>query len=473
MSASDRPSNLVFVTADHFRFDTLGAVQAGREVTPHLNALVRQSLDFQRAYSACPLCVPARTAMATGRYPHRNGVLWNDWSGEHATPDKTFHEVLQESGYRLGVFGRQHIITDPPLPERLREATWFDEQDHLAARRSGSTRPEPRPEAHITSVVERVDGEYRNFNYSNAHVQPEASPISEREDYSYASQAIRFLGDYCRNSDQQPFALFLNLWAPHPPLKPPAQYLERFPPDQLTLPENVLRVPLREPASRRRGVAAQLAESLDESAVRESWSAHLALSQMVDDLVARVLAELDRHGITDETIVCFTSDHGDHLGQRRMYQKMELYEPAIHVPLFIRIPGQAPAARSQPVSHVDLLPTLVEALDLSATLETDGCSVLSDSGEAAGRDRDVFLQYRGNPGLGDTRLAVVSGDLKCVIDDEGEVELFDLKNDPLEMNNLAGQESFSYLESKMVNRMVEEWGEALVKGGSPAIPPPS
>ena len=206
-----------------------------------------------------------------------------------------------------------------------------------------------------------------------------------------------------------------------------------------------------EPANRREGVAAQLAEGVDEAEWRRAWSAHLALTHMVDGLIGGLLASLDQHGVAADTMVVFTSDHGDHLGQHTMYQKMEVYDQASRVPLIVRGPQvKADLHIATPVSHLDLMPTVLDAAQISVPNDLDGRSLGS-----ALRGTDplvavpVFTQFTGNNGPSVSRHAVIYRDHKLIFDADDAAELYDLKNDPLEMQNRAGDPASAAIESEL------------------------
>ena len=127
--------NLIFIMTDHQRADSIGMTQLGTNgrpipVCPTLNQLAEEGIYFRRTYTTCPLCVPARTALATGKYPTRNGVVFNDWQGEKAEDHLTIHQILYESGYDIAHIGVDHIQVMPSLKERINFAKWIDKFDH-------------------------------------------------------------------------------------------------------------------------------------------------------------------------------------------------------------------------------------------------------------------------------------------------------------------------------------------------------
>ena len=193
---------------------------------------------------------------------------------------------------------------------------------------------------------------------------------------------------------------------------------------------------------------------------RKVWAAHLGLVRLADGGIGRVLAALGDSGLEDDTIVFFSTDHGDHLGQRRMYQKMEMYEPALRIPMIWRVPGGSSGTCDTPVSHLDVVPTLLEATGLSSAEDLDGVSLLPTlSSGAPPPDRCLFSQYSGNPTIGDIRRAAVTRQYKYVYDPAASPELYDLERDPLEMQNLAQDGDFAEVLQEIHQRCAA-WGRS-------------
>ncbi|MCC2687038.1 MAG: betC [Paenibacillaceae bacterium] len=445
MTQTNRKPNVVFITTDHQRADSLGMVQCGREVTPHLNRLAQRSHVFTRAYDTCPLCVPARTAMATGIYPTRNGVLLN--RGQTASDFKTMHQYLAQAGYRMAHLGKNHIRTEPDLKRSIDFDLWSGEEEYSRFYRSiRKSQPRKADQPNETNLYKRAVSEYQNgayvdTQYSSAHTGLwDDEPAEHHYDLYNCRLAAEFVRANSPERTETPFALFLNIWAPHPPLQVPAAFASLFPPQEIELPPNVGAIAQGEPPGRRRGVPAQLAEGLSMEQWRDTWSAHLGLLHMADSGIGLVLQALEETGATDHTILIFTSDHGDHLGQHIMYQKMEMYEQAIHVPLIIHLPMKNdPVTIDDPVSHLDLLPTMLELVDVPVPADLDGVSLRPVLADPAVSDpnRIVHSQYSGNPAIGDIRRAVVAKRYKYIFAPDGQCELYDLAEDPLEMNNVV------------------------------------
>ncbi|MBD2844391.1 sulfatase-like hydrolase/transferase [Paenibacillus sp. IB182496] len=437
--------NIVFITTDQQRADTLQMKQCGIEVTPNLNELAKESCVFSRAYTSTPLCVPARTALATGKYPTRTGVVLNGREDNPGEDHKPIHQMLSEAGYSVGHFGMNHIRVQPELNERVSFERYIDQRDYTdyVACGGAAVREHPRGK---TKVEELCGGVYKERQYSSAHAHVWEHPLTLFRDVYYTDEAVRFVDESAARADQ-PFALFVNLWAPHPPLAVPEPYHSLFDPDALELPANVGAVAAGEPANRRRGAAARLAEGISPPQWRQTWAAHLGLTRLADDCIGRLLAALKRAGIYDDTMLLFMSDHGELLGQHNMYQKMEMYEPAVKVPMLIKAPSCPPRTVDELVSHLDIVPTILDWLGRPEMLpeeEADGISLLPVlRGEAPLPERSMFSQYSGNQRIGDIRRAVITKQFKYIFDPRDEEELYDLSQDPLEMTNVARLEAYA------------------------------
>lgn len=436
-----KPTNLLYVMTDHQRADSIGMVQAGVEVTPRLNALAAQGANFERAYNACPLCVPARTALATGRYPTANGVTFNDWDGAAAGNFPTLHTLLFGEGYAVAHAGVHHIRVQPDLKHALPWAVWADAADYTAwAKLEGGIDPTAKElnAPFKTLCHDTKDGQPFEMKYSNAVVGRWPGKLSSFKDLYFTRLAENFLRAEAPGL-KQPFALFVHLWSPHPPLLVPDEYARLFDPEKLELPKNVGAVSDGEPAAWRNSVPAQLAEGLSEADWRRAWAAHLGLVRLADDCLGRLLDALEASGRAAETAVVFLSDHGEHLGQHRMYQKMEMYEPAVRTPLVVRAPGVAPRTIATPVSHLDVLPTLLDLFNVDAPDGLDGVSLAPAlRGQEKVAQRPIFSMYAGNYGATPHRRACIDGRWKYVCDPAArDEELYDLEADALEMRNLA------------------------------------
>ena len=450
--------NVLFIMTDHQRADSLGMVQAGVEVTPNLNRLAAQSVRFTRAYNACPLCAPARTALATGVYPTRNGIVYNDWRGERARDFAPMHQCLDEAGYDVAHLGVHHVRVRPGLQERVDFKKWVSNAEYgryEAAHGIDESEFNASP-LRYKELIENQGGERVPTNYSNAVATVWPHPPEHFYDSYLCREAVEFIG----SGHSSPFAMFLALWAPHPPLRVPEPYASMFDPEALDLPGNVGMPAEGEPPGRRLSAAAQLGEGVTMDQWRRAWAAHLGLVRLADDGIGTVLEALEDSGMADSTIVVFTVDHGDHLGQHRMYQKMDMYEQAVRIPLLFSVPGAQPRTFDAPVSHLDVMPTLLELTGARAPDGLDGLSLAECiTAGAPPVERPVFSQFSGNPTFGDTRRAVITRRYKYVYDPADEAELYDLEDDPLEMHNRASDPALSGVRREL-HQTCKDWHEA-------------
>ena len=430
-----RPNLLVILT-DHGRADSVGSRQCGVDVAPAADALAGQGWRGTRCYTPSPICGPSRTALATGRPPWENGVETNEFARGRRSACPTLHERLADAGYDLGHVGVHHVRVGPDLRDRLDWKCWADFGDHRkAAERAGVTLPDPGGRYRSSVPVAEIGTDATERPYSNAAAGVWDGPAEWFLDHWLAGRAVEFLER--RTARDRPFALFVNLWAPHPPLAVPEPYASMFDPAAIELPANVGVPATGEPPGRRDSPPARLAAGIGEAGWRRAWAAHLGLTRLADDATRRVL-----DAAPDDTLVVVASDHGEHLGQHAMYQKMELYEPALRVPLIVAGPGVLGGrADDGPCSLLDLAPTLLEAADARPLPDAAGVSLWPAlRGGSLDPGRAIPCAYYGNfapaPPAG-RRLGVVAGGWKYVRDGAGGAELYDLAADPLEMTNLA------------------------------------
>ena len=440
--------NIVFITTDHQRADTIGMIQNGKEVTPNLNRLALEGFDFKRAYTTCPLCVPARTSLATGRFPTRNKVVINDLKNipEITKECKTIHEYLFEEGYAVTHFGMQHITLVPSLEERLKFKRFLTDDDYekICKRENiplfGTVQDRVK--------VSELHGEiYEEKQYTGSRVSLFEKEESLFRDRFYIDKALKYLEE---ENFEKPIGMFINIWAPHPPFRVLKELMDRFPDPEL--PENINEICEGEPKKRRQGIAAQLAEEKDLEHWKDVWRAYLGLTNYADELIGEVIEKLKEKGEYENTMFVFTADHGDHLGQHKMFQKMEMYEQSINVPLIIKNPGDKSGVVETVVSHLDVLPTILNSLNIETQNEFIGENILDF--EVQNKDRYAYSQYSGNQvAVGDIRRAVVSSDFKYVYDPRDLEELFNLKKDPLEMKNERGNREYMRVKKDLKNHL--------------------
>ena len=401
--------NVVFIMADDLAARATGFGGNPQVSTPNLDRLARQGVHFARAYAPSGWCMPSRAAILTGRYPHATGVVENGPQRTPALP--TWTSRLRELGWRTGVVGKWHSHN------RDFDALGFDEHAVLPVP------PSPGDYSEKTERMYLLDGEVTS---SDRYVT----------DY-FTDAAVEFIGRHA----QEPFALVVNYNAPHRSGPPSSTELWHFAegfadlydPETIELPATAGEDMANKPAYHRADRGRDVFAAHSPAQLRRALAQYYSLVSELDDAVGRVLAALDEHGLSDGTIVVFTSDNGIHLGEHGMLLKGSLlYEEQVRVPLLVRAPGtsRAGARCDGPVSLVDLAPSLLELAGSSPDAGWQGTSLVTTlRSPSAGDDRAAFLQN------GDLR-GLVTREWKLV-DAGGAYELYDLETDPFEATDLA------------------------------------
>jgi arylsulfatase A-like enzyme len=361
LGARQKP-NVLFVFPDQLRAD-MCSVYGGRNIaTPNIDRLASQGVVFTNSVSACPLCTPYRGMLQTGRYPTHSGIIINFVEASHAQNPHCLADVFGAAGYETGFIGKWHLAAgvqknNPPGAGEV-ACSQVDNPDH------DFVAPGPGRLGYKHWQAYNFHYDYQNYWYYED--EPEKRYSGRYETDTEADQAIAFM-EKCRESGR-PFFLNVAHHPPHPPFDSsytPEGYLERAP-QTLWWPPNV-------PA--------------DNPCTDEQLRCYLAMIQNVDDNLGRLLDYLESSGLARDTIVVFTSDHGEMFGSHGRIQKMVPYAEAINVPLIMRwpreiAPGASVDALQTPMDH---LPTLCGLADLPIPGEVDGADL---SRVVTRRDRD-------------------------------------------------------------------------------------
>lgn len=420
--APARLPNLLLLMTDQQRADTIEP--GGPCLTPNLQALAAQGTSFERCYAPNPICSPTRASLYTGLLPHAHGMV----DVTHAVPptraelapDLPFwSRNLQRAGYRTAHFGKWHVERSDEL-----ERFGFDEYE-VDLRLTGV----PTSDLPLSPRVEvRQDG-YRPFLL--AGVSDERARDS-REAQLF-DRGIAFLEAAAREPER-PWALVVSTEAPHDPFLVPRELYERYDADRLEPPVSADDELSDRPAVYRR--IRRTWDALGASERAQATACYYAACSGIDDQVGRILAALRATGQEDDTIVVFTSDHGDYLGAHGLWLKgVAAFEEAYRVPLVLRGPGVASGLRvDAPVSLLDLPRTLVRLL-LGSDFGGHGRDLgpWLEGGQGAG---EAYAEFHGQR-FGYTQRIVWQGAHKYVFNGFDEDELYDLEADPFERRNLA------------------------------------
>ena len=460
-----RRPNLVFIMSDQQRYDTMACYGNDWIDTPNLNALASESFVFERAYVTQPVCTPARASIMTGLYPHSAGPIVNKM---HLPAHfNTIGELVSPDCAR-GYMGKWHLGNDV-LPQHNFD-TWVSTED--SHRESYSSR---EALGRLTDYHQHLVANGFEPDTTKAGMKVFSGEGRARlpEEFQMAS----FLGDraaeFIQDNADRPFVLYVNTFEPHSPYFGPL--MDHYDPAALPVGPSFLEKPVGSAliSRLRADYCMQYLEGGDHTAdeymrdyaaveedvsTEEGWrrlrAHYFANVNLVDRMVGRITSAIDDAGVADDTVVVFTSDHGDMLGDHGMLEKRSMYDESSRVPMLMRVPWLSREQTTVPgsMSHIDLAPTVLDLLGDPVPYHMQGKSLVPTlSGGASLEDNDVFIEWNGffssmpDRHLGTAAIdrmnrlpwrTVVSGGWKLNLCVGDQCELFDLDNDPHEMRNL-------------------------------------
>ena len=394
--ASERP-NLLFIYTDEQRADTLRAYGNPLIRMPHLNALADESVVFERAYVSQPVCTPSRSTLLTGLWPHTSGCVRNNLPLPDAA--RTLGDMLSENGWLTAHHGKWHLGDE--VVRRRGFDEWVSVEDNYRRHYTREAYLRRLSDYHHFLVEHGFEPDIER---RGARVFSRAAAARMPEPFGKAAFVARSASRFIRENRDRPFALFVNFLEPHMPFFGP--YDAMYDPADVPPPHDWDRpmgddVPLRNRLLRE-GYRREGYEGHDLS-TRAGWmrlrANYWGLFSLVDTHAGAILRTLDVCGLRDRTLVVFTSDHGDMMGDHGLLAKCVMYGEALRVPLLLRAPGLglAPRRVAAPVSHIDLVPTVLDLLGVPAEPQLQGASLRGLIRGDAPQGRDVFIEWSGAP----------------------------------------------------------------------------
>lgn len=438
-----RPPNLLFLITDQQRADTTETSTPCQ--MPHLAQLAAGGAQFSRCYAPNPICSPTRASLLTGLLPHSHGMVdvthaVEPYRAELKAGLPFWSQTLQTSGYHTGYYGKWHIERSNRL-----ENFGFNEYDVASYQQKLGLVEQGEPLNPCGRVRQKGYKDFLLYGVSD-------EPVKATAEYRLYSAGIEFVERAARQPDQ-PWALFLSSEAPHDPYVVPRSYYQRYNPAAIPRPPSFDDDLSHRPAIYRR--AQRVWQHLEWPDFAQAIACYYALCSLVDDQIGRLLATLRQLGQLDNTLIVFTSDHGDYMGAHRLMLKgIPAFDDAYRVPLILAGPG-VPAGRrvEQIVSLLDLAPTLAQ---------------LTTGGNFAGHGRSLLplLQQSSRPEWPNEAFAECHGqrffytqrilwrdNFKYVFNGFDEDELYNLSADPRELRNLAVEPEFGPVLESMAARM--------------------
>jgi len=411
--------NVLLLCSDEHRHDAMGCAGHALVKTPHLDHLASRGTRFTRAYTPSPICVPARAALATGQYVHKNRC-WTNAQAYRGVPDSWGHQLIRQ-GHRVDSIGKLHYrgsdddngFEHEILPMYIRDGTgWIKGllRDHEAVMDvSGYTRE-----------IGPGENSYTDYDLAVTH------------------NACAWLKDTANAESDKPWTLFVSWLRPHYPLICPEDFYNLYPVSEMDKARFLRREQLpQHPVTQTIRRHFNYDDHFDEETRQIARASYYGLCSFLDAQVGEVLNTLEQTGQADKTLVIYTSDHGDHNGDRRLWTKMSLYDESSRVPLLLSGPDIPKAKTVETLaSLVDIYPTVLQAAGgIDDDADRPGLS-LQSLVEGAGTDRAVVSEYHdGGSPVGMFMLRTGQWKYNCY---PGYApELFDLAADPEELCDLS------------------------------------
>ncbi len=427
-------TNILFLMTDQQRWDAMSA--SGDWVkTPALDRIAAEGVCFTQCVTTTPICVPARLTLATGRYPHNNAVWTNAQYAMPANADNWMREI-KKLGYRTSLFGKTHLHPhrgDLREKEDLLHAWGLDDVDEI-----GGPRASAKLMSHMTAMweekglLESYRADFKERFSNKPHVaRPSVLPLEYYADVYVGQRAKQYLADYNRD---EPWFCWVSFGGPHEPWDAPEPYASMYDPARMPPPATD-----EEEVPRPRGQIDRMRENKsycpdfddgDIGAMRANYAGNVSL---IDDQIGEILGVIEERGEMDDTVIAFTSDHGEMNGDHGLIYKMNFYDGALRVPLLVRTPGveNTGVLNNSLAENCDLGPTLVELAGGTIDYRQFARSLTGALNGSPHRE-DVLSEFLGE-------FMLMTDDWKIAVNREGQTYmLFDRRNDPGETRNLAG-----------------------------------
>jgi choline-sulfatase len=427
--SKSKPNILVFMV-DQLAPAFLPVHGFGFVKAPHISKLAERGVVFDSAYCNSPLCSPSRAVFMSGKLPSQSGVYDN--AAEFRADIPTWAHYLRRAGYHTILSGKMHFCGPDQLhgfEERLTtdiypaDYGWTPDWDH----------PEERPSWYhnMSSVTE-------------AGLCVRTNQLDFDDEVVFAAE--RALYDHVRSLDKRPFCLVASLTHPHDPFAMTQEYWDLYRNEDIPLPTHMLPPTQYDAHSRRlRHVCDMDSAKITDAQIRNARHAYFAAISYVDSNVGKLMRALEATSLADNTIIVFTGDHGEMLGERGLWYKMSWFEGSARVPLIISAPHlYEPHRVSASVSLVDILPTLVDMADPHATkalVGIDGHSLVPHC-MGQGEHDEVIGEYLAEGAIA-PNIMIRRGRLKFIHSPTDPDQLYDVADDPAERRNLVDDPAFA------------------------------
>lgn len=406
------PNNVIVIMTDELRRDTLGCYGNTQVQTPNIDALAVKGQRFDAAYTPSPICVPARAAMATGRYVHETRC-WANAVSYHGQID-SWHHKLRENRREATSIGKLHFrssdddngFTEELVPLHIKDGKGW-----------------------VHGLMRERDDVFDASGFAK-NIGPGEDGYTDY-DRKVCATTLDWLKD---RKDEQGWGLFVSFLRPHYPLTCPAEFYDLYDPEALPAPRaDNPDHPVLNGLKRACDYGAPFTPETTKIAV----ASYYGLCSFVDDMVGQIMHVLRDTSLDENTVVIFTSDHGECLGDRGFWTKMVMYEESAAVPLIMTGPGIGAGVCKAPVSLIDLYPTVLDITGVPRSDDPAHAVSLLDTIETGDPDRPILSEYH-DYGAITGMFMLRQGDWKLVEYPGYAPQLFNLADDPGEETDLAG-----------------------------------
>jgi len=449
----------------------MGAYGDKVAITPNLDKLAAQSVRFTNAYCANPVCTPSRASLMTGLYSHNLEAQSNalPYSQKHTTVAHHF----DAAGYFTALIGKMHWVDAQShgFEYKLDFNDWFQYlgpktklyADELGRPNSGAGQPEIddlwRDYGDPWKGVRTLDDREGSVNVGRG------SKLEEKDHFDefVARESVRFLKNH--GKQDAPFFLIASFLKPHDPFMPAERFAKMFRAEDMMLPESWGKADLNAiPQEVRRSIGfnGPTPEVKDPEQAKKHIAFYYANLAQMDDCVGQVLRALEELDLDRDTIIFYTSDHGEMLGDLGLWQKFQFYEGSCGVPFMVRVPGRKAGVCATPVSQVAFSATVTDLCGVKQIATNDGVSFadLVREPSSSKSHGPVFAEYSLNDSH--AKAMVRDGDLKYTYWTHDMAELYDLGSDPEELHNLANDAAHAGDVARLQAKLFA-WHEPVVQ----------
>jgi uncharacterized sulfatase len=433
--------NFLFIMTDTQGANVIGTYGHSELETPNIDNLAQNGIKFARAYTTCPVCTPARAGVLTGIYPHTAGAWTNNLPlGDNI---KSMGQRFRDNGYRTAYIGKWHLdghdyFGTGICPDGWQDTYWYDGRRYL---------DELNPEE-----IRLWRQELSSVEQLRAH--------DIRAEFTWAHRISDRAVDFLEKRSGEPFVLVVSYDEPHHPYTCPPEYAEKFVDYYYPVGPGAYDTLENKPAHQQEWAAADRAQ-LEHG--RKYLPMYFGCNSFVDSQIGRVIDAAHLYA-PEDTYIIFTSDHGDMLGAHQLKGKgPAMYEEITHIPLIIEQPGGAGAGTVSAtlVSHVDLLPTMLELARLDVPPILEGRSLVPLLQGVEDAERSIVIEFNryeiehDSWGGFQPMRCMLSGQYKLVINLLYSDELYHLKEDPAEVNNLIGHLDYAGVRNALHDRLLD------------------